>query len=411
MTHKQAPRIQLLESLLIAFLGASLLFKDQYSTIILILILALGLYKTFVQKQEINWKQLKPYYWIPILLILPRILGLFYGEWDNATKELIRSIPLLVLPLAFVLVSTIEGGQNIRKWFYFGALAGTIVFAIICYYPVISTMIEKEQPFSYLMRWRYMNFNFASPLDAHPAYVGLIIIWLIVHTLFTSFITSKWRIWVVMGLTILLFQLVARNALLVCFLIIGIYVVRSKIKWLQLGTIALIVGLTATVIFHPSTYLKDKFFYIFKEDIRRKENNRFMRLEASFDVFKQAPVFGPGPGSDNELRMQAYLEMGETVAYQNNYNAHNQFMEFLSTFGIFGLSLFLLAIILAMRMSIRDKNWIDFMLLIAVIVAMLTESPLERSLGVKYLGVIVAFLLLNHLKNSRENSLFDGGRS
>lgn len=396
---------------LLFLLGASLFFKDQYSTIAMILVLAFGLAMLFINKPRVSIGNLRPLIWIPVLLILPRLLGLFYGEFDNATKELVRSIPLVVLPLAMVLVSLKEGSQILQKWFYYGALIGLLLFAVVCYYPVISTMIEKDQPLSYLLRWRYMNFNFTQPFDAHPAYIGLLVIWLIAHTFFGTIVAAKWRLWIVLGLLVLLFQMVARNALLVAFILIAIYVIKSKLKWLRLAAAAVVLGLIAAVVFHPSTYLEDKFFYIFKADNDQVQDKRFIRLEASFDVFKQAPLFGPGPGTDNELRMQAYQKMGETVAYQNNYNAHNQFVEFLSTYGIVGFCCFVLALIMALRLSIRDKNWVDLMLICAVIVAMLTESLLERSLGVKYLSLVVAFVLYNHLIKSRENSLLDGSGS
>lgn len=391
-------------------LGASLPFKDQYSTFAMLLILALGLWAVLVQKEAVNWKRLARYWWIPVLLLLPRIMGLFYGQWDNATKELLRSIPLVLVPLSFVLLSGGGSSKKIRNWFFYGAVLGIVLMAIICYYPVISTMIKQDQPLSFLLRWRYMNFNFTKPIDAHPAYLGLLIVWLIVHVLFSNIIALKWRIWISLGLVILLFQLVARNALFLAGIAMAIYVVKSKIKWLQLSAVALLFTVIGLVVWHPSTYLRDKFFYIFIEDAKVKENTRFDRLEASFEVFRQAPVFGPGPGTDNEKRMEAYLKMGEIVAYENNYNAHNQFVEILSTFGIVGISCFLIAILLAVTAVLKNKNWIDLLLLGAIIVAMLTESLLERALGVKYLSILIAFILLNHLNNQRENSLPDGSR-
>lgn len=391
-------------------LGFSLPFRDQFSTVAIGLLLACGLYLLFIDKKKTKGVVLKALFLIPILLILPRIFGLFYGEFDNATKELVRSIPLLAVPLAFILLSAHASAKRIRSWFFYGLLAGILLFTVICYYPVISTMIQEEQPLSFLLRWRYMNFNFTRPFDAHPAYIGLLIIWLITHVLFSKTIYAKYRIWISLGLVVILFQLVARNALFFAGLLVAVYIVKSKIKWLQVVSVVLLLTTITAVIWHPSDYLRDKFFYIFIDDAKEKENTRFERLDASFEVFSQAPVFGVGPGTDNALRMEAYLAMGETVAYENNYNAHNQFVEFLSTFGIFGLSCFLFALFLAFKAVIQNKNWIDLLLLFGVIMAMLTESLLERSLGVKYLSVLIAFILLNHLTQTREDNLSDGRR-
>ena len=376
----------------------------------MIVILACGLTQSVILKQGPSRQLLKPLLLIAVLLILPRIIGLLYGQWDNATKELMRSAPLLVLPFSFLLLANHNKAKLLRKYFFYGLMLGVVVMAAICYWPVITTMIAEEQPLSYLMRWRYMNFNFTAPLDGHPAYFGLLVAWLIGHVLFTDFIKPKWRIWVALLLGALLFQLVARNALLVALIMIGIYVVKSKIRWLQISSLALLLAGIAAVIWHPSDYLQDKFFYVFSEEAKQRENTRFERLEASFEAFKQAPVFGPGPGEDNELRMQAYKRMGEMTAYENNYNAHNQFVEFLSTFGLVGLALFLAAIVLLCKALWRSKNWVDLYLFCGLLIAMLTESLLERSLGVKYMSILVAFILLNRIINQSEDHLPDGSR-
>ncbi len=410
MTTNTSPKFRYIVSGLMALLGASLVFKDQYSTIAMILLVALGLFAVLKQKNKTSWRDFRVYGWIPVLFILPRVFGLFYGEWDNATKELVRSIPLVVMPLAFLWVGVKADKQQLKRWFYYGALGGILLFAIICYYPVVSTMIKEEQPLSYLLRWRYMNFNFTQPLDAHPAYVGLLVILLIVYTLFSDIVKPKWRIWLVFGLFILLFQMVARNALLVAFVLLMIYVIKSKIKWLQLVSLVAVTGLILMVLFHPSTYLKDKFFYIFQENASLTKDTRFGRLEASFDVFKQAPIFGPGPGTDNKLRMEAYLKLGQQTAHDNNYNAHNQFVEYLSTYGIVGLSIFVFALLLAFKLVIKNRNFVYLLLLAALVIAMLTESLLERALGVKYLSIVVGFILLNHRNQRDEDHISDGHR-
>ncbi|MDC7996787.1 O-antigen ligase family protein [Gilvibacter sediminis] len=393
-------------------LGITLPFQDQFSTIAMALILACGLAQQFLSEKPAKIGTLKPFLLIAVLLILPRITGLFYGQWDNATKELLRSAPLVVIPLSLLLLSKHERAHQIRRWFFYGLLIGITLLAIVCYYPVVTTMISEQQPLSYLLRWRYMNFNFTSPLeDGHPAYLGLLICWLLAHIFFTQYLKSQWRPVVGLLLTTLLFQLVARNALLVAGILWLIYIMKTNIRWLQLSAVGLLLLCVGAVVLHPSNYLKDKFFYIFSEEAKARENTRFDRLEASFEVFKDAPIFGPGPGEDNELRMQAYKTMGEEIAFQNNYNAHNQFVEFLSTFGLYGLCCFLLAIFLITRLLWRSKNWLDFYLWIGILVAMITESLLERSLGVKYMSILVAFILLNQLISKREDHLSDGRRS
>lgn len=392
-------------------LGATLPFQDQFSTIAMVLVLACGLLQYFFGAAPTQNKQLGSLLLMAFLIVLPRITGLFYGQWDNATKELLRSAPLLIMPLAFLLLSGHEQVHKLRRWFFWGLVVGITLLAVVCYYPVIKTMIAEKQPLSYLLRWRYMNFNFTSPLeDGHPAYLGLLICWILGHVFFTDFIIAKWRLVVALLFTALLFQLVARNALLVAGILWLIYIVKSNLRWLQIGAAAVLFIVVGLVIFHPSKYLQDKFFYVFSQEAKERENTRFERLEASYEVFIQAPLIGPGPGEDNELRMQAYKQMGEEVAFKNNYNAHNQYMEFLSTFGLYGALCFILALLLVTRMLLRSSERVDLYLWGGFLLAMITESMLERSLGVKYMSILLAFILLNQLISRREDNLPDGRR-
>lgn len=392
---KITSRESVIIKIVVIALGVALPLKDQWSTIAMIACLALGLFFALSGKRA-GIKQSLFLLGIPTLILLPRILGFIIGDPDIANREFVRSLPLLIIPLAMILLARKNSELNADKYMYYGLLAGIVIAMAVCYYPIITTMIREGQPISFLARWRYTHFNFTEPLDLHPAYLGMLIVWVLLQTLYGNVVKGKWQMLVVAILIISLFQLVARNAMLISLILLIIYVVRSKNRWLQLGSSVLIVALALIVIFHPSDFLRDKFMYSPHDKSENKEYERFGRLQASMKVFKMAPVFGVGPGIDNELRKKEYEKTGDTFAAESNHNAHNQFVEFLSTYGIFGLCCFLLMLIILFRMVMGDHNWIYLILLFAFVLASLTESVLERSLGVKYLSILIGLIFWKH---------------
>jgi O-antigen ligase len=379
-----------LNGVLFFLLGMSLPIKDQYSTIAIILCLAFSLFRCWKQK-ELK-KQLKST-WFAVgvigLLVLLRLLGLVYGDVEIAVKEFVRSLPLLLIPLVF----SLNIFRDVEKPTFFGVLAGLFAIMIWCELHVVISMLENGEPISYFLKWPYLNFNFLGSLDLHPAYLGLFVVWTLYQVLYGKFTPSRYQYVIALLLTVFLFQLLARNALVIAFGLITVFVWTHKKTWLKLLYVSLIVGLLSIITFQQSYYLRNKIFYAFQGNNSISGDNRFERLEASLLVFNKAPFFGVGPGNDNELRKKEYLKEGEMLAYDLNYNAHNQFVEYLSTYGLLGGLIFIGIIVYFMYNLYQKKYWGYLFLWSAFIFSCLTESILERSMGIKYFALLVGLTI------------------
>ena len=378
---------------LIFLLGLALPFKDQLSTVLMLLLLLISILICSRFRIDLHTQVLK-LFWIPLVLFLPRILGLFTGEMDFALKELMRSLPLLIIPFTFLVIRSQKSDVDMEKHFTYGLVIGILIAMLICELRVIASIISNDQPLSYVFRWRYMNINFSKPINVHPPYMGMLIVFAVVQILFTDFFHKKWHpVWI--GLfVILLFQLVARNALFVTLFIVIIYAFHKKIKWLQIGIVSALVIFIAILVFHPSDYLRNKYLLPFTNEEALTKDNRFSRLEASVQVFKQSPIWGVGPGHDNELRKKAYMELKDEVAYGRAYNSHNQFMEFLTANGIVGLLCFIVVLIALFRPLIAKKYFKYLLLLSSFCIACISESVLERSLGIKYFSILIGIIFI-----------------
>ncbi|MBT8314582.1 MAG: O-antigen ligase family protein [Maribacter sp.] len=388
---------QNLVKVLILLLGLCLPFKDQLTTIVIVILVffsMLSFRKNFKSTFQLSDFRLL---WLPSLFLVPRIIGFFTGDFHVATDELVRSLPLLLIPFVFLGVSNQHNSTHIEKQLYFGLLAGIFLIMLVCEFFVFKSLIANDQPLGYLMRWRYMNFNFTNPIGVHPAYLGLIIIYIQVKTLFEPIFGKRINLLIFLILTILLFQLIARNAIAINFLLLIGYGIANKTLRILILTLATLF--IAIILLHPSDYLRNKYLYIFNRNDSILEDTRFGRLEASIRVFKQSPILGVGPGNDMKLRREEFLKLGEEVAYINNYNAHNQYFEYLVTSGIIGFLCFVAPLSLAGFYLFKIRHWSNLFLILAFGLACLSESVLERSLGIKYFGILMGVVLISLSKN------------
>ena len=379
--------------LLLSFLiGLSLLFKDQLSTIAIILFVITSFALNLLEGQKISYQFV---FLIPSLLLVPRFIGLATGNEELALKELVRSLPFLILfisPFLFKL-NPITQIDKLELYFLYGVLLGLLIFMVVCNFNVIYKMIANNEPLEYFFRWRHLNINFVKPIGTHPPYVGIIAIYALIRTLYNELFSKRLKGVIIVLLFFLLIQLLSRNALVVFMLIILYYsLVKLNIKAILLGLV-LFSSLVILVISHPHPYLKKKLFDRFNFTEVNQFDKRLERLKPSYNVFKESPLLGVGPGIDNQLRKEQYKELEFVNAYKHNFNSHNQFAEYLVSHGILGLTIFI-SVLLFLWKSSKGLNNSNKLLVLAFVFSCLTESVLERSLGIKYFSLISFFILI-----------------
>jgi hypothetical protein len=84
-------------------------------------------------------------------------------------------------------------------------------------------------------------------------------------------------------------------------------------------------------------------------------------------------------------------------AFLKNYNSHNQFLTLGINYGIFDVLLFLGSMLYVVYKE--RKNTFAIVLIISILLIMLTESILERQMGVYFFAL---FLLLLYNPNKAE---------
>jgi len=120
---------------------------------------------------------------------------------------------------------------------------------------------------------------------------------------------------------------------------------------------------------------------------------RFEYWKVSLAIIKDNFWFGVGTGDIDNAYMQQYEKMNSILAPEYRHRAHNQFLAFFVTFGIFGLLWFLFTLLYP---PIKLKAFSDyryFVFFVIITLSMLVEDTLETQMGVTLFAFMNSFLL------------------
>lgn len=133
----------------------------------------------------------------------------------------------------------------------------------------------------------------------------------------------------------------------------------------------------------------------FKKDYRQNNwGGRSLRIEKwknSIECYLQFPMLGTGAGDCSDELQKMYKKNGFDIAFQAQYNPHNQYIQTLLTLGPAGLMCFLALFIITFYRAWKQDNYSLFLLSYIFAASMITESMLERQTGVFLFSVLMAF--------------------
>lgn len=396
---KKAPLVYKSLSYLLVIFSFFLPLYEQANTWILIALVLCSIYVVYQENLGRFIKQNGMLLFIPSLLLLIRIIEIFNSdEISTGIKESTRALSFLFLPFCFLVFSRIPGNW-VKQNIFWSLTAGCFVAAVICWSNVLWIIWENNEPITNLFTWKKSNAYLTKAIDIHPPYLGALVLIVIIYLFYEYvhlFKSKKKRIIAILLIAlflVFLFHLVVRNSLLYLVLITFGYMLYFK-KWKALIlAILCLSGLTFTVINNGNHYLKRKYYKMLDFSDEKIGDKRFQRLEASYQVFSNHPLFGAGMGKVDEERLAIYKKMKDKRAVEMNFNSHNQYMEYLCTFGIFGLLVFVGVLFWLLRRAFIYREYFLVILLGLCMFACITESFLERELGIKLFSLITALII------------------
>jgi O-antigen ligase len=349
--------------------------------------------------------------WILLFSILFFVyaLSLFYSnDIDGGLNHVYKKSPIFILTVfVFILRHRIKKNTVHHSMKVFG-YSVTFVSSISILLAVYNCYDYKLDILLYCSSDQNLADAFVS---YHKLYLSLyvtIAIFFLLHSIF--FTTKKFNFFSLTTLQVLIlfFTLIllgGRNSLVVSTLfIIGfpfVYLLKNKmiVKLALLSTTVLFI-IFSSIYFNPilQEKIKEAFNYENQYNIAKRWGGVSVRKliwEYSYITFKKNPIIGVGVGDAQKELNTSYLECTETSALNTGtYNTHNDIMQIAVTTGIIGLSLYLFSLIYIMYTSFKKQNYIHCLFIILFLVSGLTESLLERDMGIRVYSFFTILLFL-----------------
>jgi len=396
----------------IFLLGITLPFYQNLNNWVLGLFYAVSAVYLYFNPNQIKInKSRKNYIFLIAGFFFITLFGMLYSEHlDQALKNLIRVLPMLLTPLAILINKSFY--RNFNRFFWQGLVLGCSIAMCICWTNVIYEMVLWNEPFSYLFRHRHTNHQLTDIIGMHASYLSLFVI-ASVAFLISQFKSlkpqkKKYALALIVMFSFFLFFLLARTLLFFYFVSIFCLIVFNR-HWKAMTVVSLvIIALTFVVI-----NVKDEYGFMYKKFYSQlpligkegSQDSRFKRLMCTKNMFLKHPFIGVGTADSRSIRAQCYMEIGDERAFNNRFNAHNQFFEYLDEFGLVGGSMYILVFVVAFRQSYKHKDWFFLYITLLFFVANLTESMLQRTHGVVFYSVIFSLMYSKYVSFNEEDSL------
>lgn len=329
------------------------------------------------------------------------LVGMLYtNDISGALNELQKKAPFILFPL--ILFST-PHSQNSPRIFLMNSYTMGICAASLL-------ALTKIWYFKWNNLGEYFTYaKFSEFLNRHTTYYALLIVVSLLWILW-AYINKKNNryVLVVVGLVLgyILYLLSVRASIIA--LTGGIVIILNSLKinkWKK------IVGLLFIPILMVMIYLTPNFQNRFElsatdsasiSDIEYRKLHWTSVLET---IQNQSILFGKGTHGSREFLYEKYRDYGLSAAYKLKYNAHNQFLETLLDFGVFGLLVFMGSMVYCTYFFIKHKDFYALGTLTVFIIFMINESIFQRTIGVVLFSLLISFFIKENVKKQHVKKL------
>lgn len=388
------------------------------SNFLLIISLALVLLDIINNKKEVKfaerWK-------ILLFTLLPFIFLHFIGL--TYSKNPIQGFSYIERSLSFLLVPFILLFTTKNKILYFrsvvlkGLIIGSSISIIILLTINLFNYFIVQKSFHLgidLFNYYHTYLKFTQPLDQHPTYLGVYYLTAIIFIdEFLRVKSLKYLVLILFGFGFLflnsriIFGLLLVWVLFYFVRIINISFRQKKYSKLIIIFAFLIVGSITTVKILSKSYIGSRIKNIYKfelsSDIKvnfnshSESNPRMVRYISAFKMIKAKPVFGYGTTGEKINLKEQFILDGLTLAAEQNYNSHNQYLGFTIRYGLIGLSilLFFFCCNFYLAWSSKNREYLFFTFMIASVCFF--ENYFDRNFGITFSAVFFTVFSYNVL--------------
>lgn len=373
------------------------LYKISSSPVLIILSVVI-LVKLFTSKfqilKELSNSKLSCLFMILYGLVL--ISFLYSSNINNGIKEVKNLLPLLIFPLLFTFVQ-LKKNQIvlILKSFIIGCL---FAFFISVTSQGAHYLNGQEYSFHYS--------KFVAILWMHPTYLAIYLNFAIL-AVYYLFIKAKISLsyfsFSIVIFILFILLLSARMQIInsvIVFILILIHFLKNNFSLKVL--ISLLLFPVIVIIFVMNNQkIQNRFSHIQRLDYEIESTNntswnganvRLAIWDCAFDVIKDNLIFGVGVGDEDEELLKSFKNRNFNFAYNLNYVAHNQYVQFLISNGVIGLLSYLSIFIYCFYYALKNKHFLLFGLTMLLLISGFSESFLKMQSGIVFFSFMILLL-------------------
>jgi len=346
-----------------------------------------------------------PYFWLLMALYGLNIVGMLYTEnVSRGFNTITRQISFVLFPL-FYSVYKVENIGVLLKLFVISIFGLVLTFELhtlyLFFYKSDIFPLDLELFFSY----RYTGGELTKLLEMHNAYFGMYIMF--AHVIILDYLSRTRKNYIIILLllviafqSLFLLQMVAKTAIILNIILIVCSLAYILIKRKFYKTLLFSVGLLAFAGWFSVQHLNitvsrisDRLAELQKGDDSEQETRPRM-WSASIPVVQNNYIIGTGTGDVKKALHAEYEKRGINI----RSNVHNQYIDYLMRFGIFGLGLFLAVFAYSLIHAIKTNNYIYFCFTIIIMVCCFTENILSRQWGITFYAAFNYLLYFQYQK-------------
>jgi hypothetical protein len=393
--------------------------KIANGTVIVLFIFSLLFGNNYYKKWNKNSLIDLSFFLLPFIYIL--IHCLIIDQSKEAHFYLEKSLSLGVFPIIFFLLPLNKNKFDLLFKIWTGCSILVSVWGLTNTMALLNVNVGinkfwqsyremfNDPSFSHLLRSNFENFT-----KIHPTYASMFLgisFLYIFNLIIIQKISNKNSLLFYIVILVLIFGLqlivAARTPLIATLLIaIGIYTIHNrKNKKVYLFHALAIIIVTSLVILVPSINSRFKEVNLNNTNTPNVDNQNSLNIRAgiykcSFEIIKNNWVLGVGPGKLQTKLNECYFGISKEVYERQNYNTHNQILDYWAAMGILApilLILFFGRIII--NFHNEENNYLIIGLILFFLICMLTENILNRQNGVIPFALFMSFLGLQNKPN------------
>jgi O-antigen ligase len=343
-------------------------------------------------------------------------IGVFYSSnFDYGINDLIGKLSLLVFPL-IVFITNINFKEKLTS----------ILTSFVegCFVSGIISLIVSAVNYYYTLDSSWFFYGNSS-VFLHSSYFAMyasFAILILYSFIFKATIHDKKSV-VISLIQVLFFSLLIvfssskAGLLSLVFIHIGAisyWIIKSRSYLLGGGVFMLFFTILFLFYFQSATIKNrvDEVFAVATSGDTSSGSTTAARIdiwEVSIDLIKDKPFFGYGTGDVKTVLVERYKEEGLNVFADKKLNTHNQFLQTSIAIGLIGGLVLILMLVFPLYLSISRKVHLYTFFILLVILNLLTESMLERQMGVVFYGFFnsLFFIIYFNEKRMKEDVLKD----